>query len=124
MKNLLVADIGGTNTRLRITDINGNILLEFSGNSVSVPLKYVGRTATSADCITLISEEFEQSGTNVSILFKSADVSVENSFAGVTSVENMFYNCSKLTGNAEIGKKCKDCTSDIGFSAILDKYWA
>ena len=30
-------------------------------------------------------------------------------------------SCSKLTGNAEIGEKCKDCTSDIGFSAILDK---
>lgn len=28
MKNLLVADIGGTNTRLRITGINGNILWE------------------------------------------------------------------------------------------------
>ena len=36
--------------------------------------------------MTLISEEFEQAGTNVSILSKSADVSVENSFAGVDTV--------------------------------------
>ena len=39
MKNLLIADIGGTNTRLQITDTNGNILYE----SVS------GGVATAAD---------------------------------------------------------------------------
>lgn len=27
---------------------------------------------------------------------------------------------SKLTGTAEIGNNCRECTSDIGFSAILD----
>lgn len=55
--NIFQQDLLLCDQEFYIKDINGNTLLEFSGNSVSVPLKYIGRTATSADCITLISKE-------------------------------------------------------------------
>lgn len=36
MKNLLIADIGGTNTRLKITDIDGNIIYESVSGGIAV----------------------------------------------------------------------------------------
>ncbi|MBO5454280.1 MAG: hypothetical protein J6A69_10035 [Clostridia bacterium] len=49
MKNLLIADIGGTNTRLYITDINNNVLYESVGYGVA--------TATDEDLPILSLEE-------------------------------------------------------------------